>query len=161
HSNYLAPRVGFLSADTWVLWASYLRNFLLGQLILMPATMAVLLLSRLLLVFCHTDTQRYFAGVFPVEAAEYVVGAVIAGLWLVAGFVAFLGSGRVRLSEAGAAPGPGGPPLSPGYQFWWVLMPLLAAAILMCFYPASRRYLHRQRERKAWAAWVESRLPAE
>ena len=47
YSNYLAPRSGFLSADTWVLWAAYLRNFLLNQLVLLPATCAVLLLSRL------------------------------------------------------------------------------------------------------------------
>src|SRR5262249_31452774 len=34
YSNYLAPRQGFLSADTWVLWANYLRNLLLNQLVL-------------------------------------------------------------------------------------------------------------------------------
>ncbi len=47
HSNYLAPRLGFLSADPWVLWAIYLKNFLLNQLVLLPAVLIVLLLSRL------------------------------------------------------------------------------------------------------------------
>src|SRR5262249_44516794 len=47
YSNYLAPRGGFLSADGWVLWASYLRNFLLNQLVLLPACVLILLIPRL------------------------------------------------------------------------------------------------------------------
>src|SRR5687767_4163240 len=44
YSNYLAPRAGFLSADRWVLWANYLRNFLMNQMVLLPLLILFLLL---------------------------------------------------------------------------------------------------------------------
>jgi patatin-like phospholipase len=50
HTSYLAPRMGFLSADRWVLWALYVRNFLLSQLALLPAAVVVLLLSRIVML---------------------------------------------------------------------------------------------------------------
>jgi len=49
YSNYLSPRLGFLSADTWTLIATYLRNLYLHWLILLPLLVAALLLPRLLL----------------------------------------------------------------------------------------------------------------
>lgn len=36
YSNYLSPRPGFLSADTWTLGATYIRNLLLNWLVLFP-----------------------------------------------------------------------------------------------------------------------------
>ena len=46
-SNYLTPRTGFLSADTWTMVAIYARNLLLNLLVLVPLIAAVLLLPRL------------------------------------------------------------------------------------------------------------------
>ncbi|MGP0069651.1 MAG: patatin-like phospholipase family protein [Isosphaeraceae bacterium] len=43
-SNYLAPRPGLLTTDTWTLLGIYVRNFLLNQLILLPLTVAFILL---------------------------------------------------------------------------------------------------------------------
>jgi hypothetical protein len=42
YSNYLSPRLGLLSADTWTLVATYLRNLLLNWLVLIPLLAAVL-----------------------------------------------------------------------------------------------------------------------
>jgi hypothetical protein len=42
YSNYLSPRLGLLSADTWTLVATYLRNLLLNWLILIPLLAAAL-----------------------------------------------------------------------------------------------------------------------
>ncbi|MEY2562398.1 MAG: hypothetical protein QOH88_591 [Verrucomicrobiota bacterium] len=42
YSNYLSPRLGLLSADTWTLVATYLRNLLLNWLVLIPLIAAVL-----------------------------------------------------------------------------------------------------------------------
>jgi uncharacterized membrane protein HdeD (DUF308 family) len=42
YSSYLAPRLGLLSADGWVLLAIYLRNLLLNQLVLLLGVLAVL-----------------------------------------------------------------------------------------------------------------------
>jgi hypothetical protein len=58
HTNYLAPREGFLSADRWVLFAIYLRNFLLNQLVLLPATVIVLILSRIALLKYYPTPGR-------------------------------------------------------------------------------------------------------
>ncbi|HTU19394.1 MAG TPA: patatin-like phospholipase family protein [Gemmataceae bacterium] len=57
HSNYLAPRQGFLSADVWVLWATYLRNFLLNQLVLLPATILILLAVRFFMLIYFPWSQ--------------------------------------------------------------------------------------------------------
>lgn len=48
YSNYLTPRLGLLSGDTWSAIATYLRNLLLNQTILILIFCAVLLLPRVL-----------------------------------------------------------------------------------------------------------------
>jgi Patatin-like phospholipase len=47
-SNYLTPKLGLFSGDTWALIAIYLRNALLNQLVLLLALVGVLLAPRLL-----------------------------------------------------------------------------------------------------------------
>jgi hypothetical protein len=49
YSNYMTPRLGWFSWDSWILGAIYLRNFLLNQLILLPCVVVVLLLARAIL----------------------------------------------------------------------------------------------------------------
>jgi hypothetical protein len=49
YSNYLSPRVGFFSADTWTLIATYLRNLLLMWLILIPLLSAAVMVPRIAL----------------------------------------------------------------------------------------------------------------
>jgi hypothetical protein len=55
YSNYLAPTPGLLSVDTWSMLATYGRNLLLNQLVLLPAAMAVILIPRLFLSFFGTE----------------------------------------------------------------------------------------------------------
>lgn len=50
YSNYLTPQLGLLSADSWVLFSIYLRNFLLNLLVLLPGVMGVMLLVRWLVL---------------------------------------------------------------------------------------------------------------
>jgi hypothetical protein len=47
YSNYLAPRYGIFSVDTWTLIAMYFRNLLLNWTLLVPLIAAVLVLPRL------------------------------------------------------------------------------------------------------------------
>src|SRR5215831_6247135 len=49
YNNYLSPRLGLFSADTWTLAATVGRNMLLNWLVLIPLLMFVLLAPRLLL----------------------------------------------------------------------------------------------------------------
>ncbi len=50
YSNYLTPRVGLTSADSWTLIAIYLRNLFLNLLFVIPAVLGLVFLVRL--VFC-------------------------------------------------------------------------------------------------------------
>src|SRR3546814_18377254 len=43
YSNYLNPKLGVLSADSWTLLATYLRNPVLHWLMLLPPIMVILL----------------------------------------------------------------------------------------------------------------------
>jgi hypothetical protein len=47
YSNYLSPRLGLLSGDTWTMVALYMRNVLLNLLVLVPILAAILALPRL------------------------------------------------------------------------------------------------------------------
>ena len=44
YSNYLTPRLGLLSADSWTLIGTYLRNLILNWLVLVPFLLALLAL---------------------------------------------------------------------------------------------------------------------
>jgi len=58
HSNYLAPKLGLLSINTWTMVSVYLRNLFLNQFILLPMMLAVIALPRLLLLlFTHSTSQ--------------------------------------------------------------------------------------------------------
>jgi hypothetical protein len=48
YSNYLTPKLGFLSADAWTIVAIYLRNLLMIWLVLLPFFAAALMVPRLL-----------------------------------------------------------------------------------------------------------------
>ncbi|HEY0376283.1 MAG TPA: patatin-like phospholipase family protein [Pyrinomonadaceae bacterium] len=50
-SNYLSPRLGLLSADTWTMIATLLRNIILNWLVFIPMLIALLLLPRMWLAF--------------------------------------------------------------------------------------------------------------
>jgi hypothetical protein len=47
YSNYMSPKPGLTSADTWTLVAIYFRNLLLNWLVLIPLILAVLMVPRL------------------------------------------------------------------------------------------------------------------
>jgi hypothetical protein len=47
YSNYLSPKLGLASADSWTLIGTYLRNLLLNWLVLIPLLLALLAVPRL------------------------------------------------------------------------------------------------------------------
>ncbi|MEO8035752.1 MAG: patatin-like phospholipase family protein, partial [Acidobacteriota bacterium] len=47
YSNYLTPRLGAGSGDTWTVAATYVRNLILNWLILVPLLLAVLMIPRI------------------------------------------------------------------------------------------------------------------
>jgi Patatin-like phospholipase len=46
YSNYLSPRLGLLSGDSWTLAAMYIRNLLLNLLVIVPLLAAILAIPR-------------------------------------------------------------------------------------------------------------------
>lgn len=53
YSNYLSPRLGLMSVDSWTLLGTYLRNLTLNWLVLVPLLAAALLAPRLLVSILH------------------------------------------------------------------------------------------------------------
>jgi hypothetical protein len=62
YSNYLAPRPGLFSADTWTIGFIWLRNVLLNQLILVPAIAAAVVAALLALFVYQLPLRTYSSG---------------------------------------------------------------------------------------------------
>jgi hypothetical protein len=89
YSNYLSPKLGFLSADTWTLAATIVRNLLLNWTVLIPLIVAALLLPRLLVA---TLMNRWVNEHF----RWWFVGAVISGIIGLTYTMVFRPSDRVQ-----------------------------------------------------------------
>ncbi len=61
-SNYLTPRTGLFSVDTWTVGATYLRNLLLNWIVLLPLLIALLAAPRLVVVLLHPLPTYLTAG---------------------------------------------------------------------------------------------------
>jgi hypothetical protein len=57
YSNYLNPKLGFLSADTWTLVAIVVRNLVLNWLVLIPFILAALILPRIVVGVVRMSSQ--------------------------------------------------------------------------------------------------------
>ena len=82
-SNYLAPQPGLLSADTWALVATILRNIILNWFVLIPVLVAVLALPRLIAVAILAPSQ------------SFTLGLIAAGVALCAWTIAYVSRKRV------------------------------------------------------------------
>ncbi len=56
YSNYMSPKIGLLSADSWTLLGIYTRNLFLNWTIFIPLICAILLIPRILLTI--VDSER-------------------------------------------------------------------------------------------------------
>ncbi len=59
YSNYLSPRLGLLSADSWTLVGTYLRNLLLNWCVIIPLLGAALTLPWIYAAILMTDPPPY------------------------------------------------------------------------------------------------------
>jgi predicted acylesterase/phospholipase RssA len=139
YSNYLAPNQSILSADRWVLWAIYLRNFLLNHLVLLPAAAGLVLAARIL-------TLSYYP-IIPAVAEGYLYDgdgnrlqldlwyfwrflAAFTVLTLVGLANAYLAASVVKTKESPADTGK--MPWNPAWLRWAVVLPLVLAAAVFC-----------------------------
>jgi hypothetical protein len=125
YSNYLTPKLGALSGDTWAGVAIFLRNLLLNWLVMLPAICFVLLLVKMIAV------ASVGIAVYPPE--QWIV-TLFAGSGLVYLLFALFFTTHNRPSwRAGRAPTPGKPQgIRQGDFIRWDLLPaaLSAGAII-------------------------------
>ena len=72
-ANYLNPKLGAFSADTWTLVATILRNIVLNWLVLLPLLAAVLVLPRILFALVQGFPPGYEYSLY-LAAGSLVVG---------------------------------------------------------------------------------------
>lgn len=148
YSNYLTPRTGVFSADTWALLATYVRNAALNLTILVALLAAVLVLPRLLAVFVESASinpsdrlvATYAGWGFTPSLTPFTALAVVAALWSVFWIAASISS----LPD----------PRRPGY-FWGqrqasILGFIVAPLMLAAFFGSSALWEHRARISEAW-----------
>lgn len=142
YSNYMSPKLGLLSADTWTLVAIFLRNLLLNWTVLIPLLLAALTLPRLAVSIASWNR----AGQYPVVEKIAILAAFLTGVICVTYMVAGLPSwrDRSRLSER----------LKSETWFLWLCWLMLnLSALLSAGYWA---WNHIRIERKDAPAWWQS-----
>ena len=70
YSNFITPKVGLLTADTWTFVGIYLRNTFLNWLVFVPLIVSALIIPRLLIAITQAqpardDLERWFSFPFP------------------------------------------------------------------------------------------------
>ena len=101
-SNYLTPRKGLLGADFWSFAASYLRNTVLNQTILLLALLSLLLMPRafVYLLHCLETAEESLQGRFSESVQPYMQSqyfALAIGLVLAFMAVVFIGFNLVTV----------------------------------------------------------------
>ncbi|NNG23858.1 hypothetical protein [Telluria aromaticivorans] len=122
YSNYLSPRGGMFSADTWTLIGTYVRNTGLNLTMLVAWLCALLLLPRAAVWAVHRIVSP--GGPWAAYAdVAWILGALL-----------FLGAVfGIALSISSKPSGSRGLrrfPLSQGAVLWWINLPLLLAGFL-------------------------------
>lgn len=124
YSNYLTPKLGFFSADTWTVVATYLRNLLVNWSFLTPILLSVLLAPRIY-------------GALAREVPSWTVTLLVKVVGFVLGVLAVLYRFLSRPSAAGFRKEARFRFLQLGEDqrtyLMWSASPLLLSAILLSF----------------------------
>ena len=105
-SNYLTPKLGLLSQDTWCLVSIVIRNLLLNWLVLLPLLFAALLPPRIVLAFMglkYIDWGVQYAAIATLAAVLCIVVALLiqcTSSSAKSGFSAATEKGRRRFSRS-------------------------------------------------------------
>jgi hypothetical protein len=86
YSNYLTPKGGLLAADTWVAVSVWLRNTILNQIVLVAATLFVLLLPHIPVLWNFPHKFDANLQPSPLVTGPLPAAAIIVALFLVALF---------------------------------------------------------------------------
>ena len=128
YSNYLSPRLGMFSADSWTLVGTYLRNLLLNWCVIIPLLAAFLALPWIFSSIVMMDPPLRTDALFWSGAALVVIGVAYMGLNLPCGRNLRWDQKRFLL---------------------FCLLPLFLASVLMTIYWAWFNYYGRSADRVA------------
>lgn len=101
YSRYMSPKFGLLSADTWTLVATFLRNLILNWLVLVPLLAAVLMIPRVSLWLVRLGQHEWLQRLQPWPLWILFWLAVLLG----AIGVAYMGPNRPSLAGTSRFPG--------------------------------------------------------
>jgi hypothetical protein len=138
YSNYLTPQRGLLSADTWSLAATWVRNFLLNLTVLVLVISALLLLPRWVVTLSHSGHPSIYL-VFTVVFMLIAISFTGANL----GLFSSRHKEFPRYSEQGAIQ-------------WAIVIPTVLASWLgSCWlWNAGRRFVDYPHAKVVWALWI-------
>jgi hypothetical protein len=117
-SNYLTPKLGLFSGDTWAFAGSYVRNLILVWLMFVPFLAALLALPRLAIAYLRAQDH------FPADDTVFAAGVCI-----------LIGTGVIALTRPVAYRDRGR--LTNNRFLLFVLLPYAVAAILIAVYWAA------------------------
>ena len=136
-SNYLTPKLGILSTDSWTLISILLRNLYIYWLVLLPLLLAMLGVPRLFVALCnHPPDEWGSLGVpFWTDRTAYVLpdGLFLLGSLLMTAALGYIGWHRPS----------GGRRSTPRGFLLACLLPLSLSAVLLTLYWAWYRNLGR------------------
>ena len=128
YGNYLTPKLGALSADTWTGIATYLRNLVLLWTVLLPLLLGALLVPRFAAGF--VTLPRFLEATFGLSQAQLApiatFLALVVGIGLLGVAIYFIGISRPSLHAETADP-----ELDQRGFLRWCLLPTVGAAIAL------------------------------
>jgi hypothetical protein len=126
YNNYLSPKTGGFSADTWTLLSTVVRNIALNWLVLIPLLLCFLMAPRILFSLAHLAAyyEEVQGSADPVAKSPIVIYGLPAVITLL--FCCGLFNVWRYL------PGVGGKNHTTGQYYRFVLGPLITATLLFC-----------------------------
>src|SRR6185295_17777999 len=127
YSNYLSPKLGILSADSWTLISIFLRNLYVYWLVLVPLLLAVLVLPRLYVSLCTQPSQSW--GSVQVPWTSLHAFLVPDGLFVLGSLLMMIAIGYIGWNRPS-----GGQRSTPRGFLLCCLLPLVASAVVYTVY---------------------------
>ncbi len=121
YSNYLTPKLGFFSSDTWTLVATVLRNIFLNWLMLIPIIAAALMIPRLVASVAMRVGPSL--GAIAVVLGLGLLGKLLGTTYSALDLPAWRKSGKDGKGEESH--------LTDGGYAWFCLLPLVLSALLI------------------------------
>jgi hypothetical protein len=152
-SNYLAPRPGLFSADTWTMVLIWVRNVLLNQLLLAPALAALIALALAAVFAAQRMPESAWipAALVALVALGAAIALLVVNLRPIAKQSTQPDDGRIQ-SDHPAAAGEAAPqkPIDDGsVRSLWIVLLVLVSAIALGTSPKALSGL------AAWSIWDE------